>query len=76
MVSKKMMFMNAQLFWTGASIAFWSGMLTPIMFLQQKDSLLSVEEKESRALFCMIAFGFGDVISGIIMGVIIDRLGS
>ena len=31
MVSKKMMLLNMQLIWTGASIAYWSGILTPIM---------------------------------------------
>jgi|TARA_B110000285_G_C14718165_1_gene420900 hypothetical protein len=31
--SKKMMYMNLQLCWTGGSIAYWSSILTPVMAL-------------------------------------------
>jgi len=31
MTSKKMQYLNPQIFFTGVSIAFWSSMLTPIL---------------------------------------------
>ena len=63
--------------YSGTSIAFWSGMLTPIMVLQLRDrDDLSDNEKESKALYGMVCFGFGEVIGGIVMGWVIDRYGS
>ena len=57
------------------SIAYWSGILTPIMVLQQGPE---IEEKEadSKALYAMIAFGFGEVIGATSFGLIIDKIGS
>ena len=73
----KMLLMDAQLLYSGTSIAFWSGMLTPIMILQLKDrNDLTAAEKESKALYGMVCFGFGEVIGGIAMGQVIDRCGS
>lgn len=68
MFSSKMMRFNLQIFFTGISIAFWSGILTPIMIFQlDKDPNydLSDNEKESKALRAMIAFGFGEVTGGL-----------
>jgi len=45
MKMKRMMFINPQLFWTGVSIAFWSGILTPIIILQLAGTEMSETEK-------------------------------
>jgi len=38
--------------WTGTSIAYWSGLLTPIMLMQQKqaDGLKPIIEKAQKAI--------------------------
>jgi predicted MFS family arabinose efflux permease len=71
------MYLNLQLTWTGCSIAFWSSILIPILVMQQ-DNFKDRDDvnKESKALFAMISFGFGEVIGGIIHGKVIDRWGS
>lgn len=77
----KMMLWNLQLVFTGISISFWSGIITPIIFLQlkndpdYKDLGLSDNEMERYALFTMIAFGFGDAFGGPFMGWFIDKFG-
>jgi len=63
------MFINLQLSWTGISLAFWSGLLTPIIILELNSKTeYSETQKESLALKSMIFFGVGEVIGGIIMG--------
>ena len=75
--NRKMMYINMQLSLTGISIAYWSGMLTPIMILSLNDRTnLDDNHKTRLALFGMIAFGFGEMFGGYIMGVFIDNLGS
>lgn len=72
--SKDMVFVNMQLIWNGTTIAFWSGLLTPIMTLQNPD--LDEDHQISKALYGMVAFGFGEVFGGFLHGLLIDRIGS
>ena len=37
---------------------------------------MSETEQDSYALYGMVAFGFGEVIGGFIIGIIIDKIGS
>lgn len=75
--TKKMMYLNMQLLWSGTSIAFWSAMLIPIMTLELADHPdFSENKKTSWALYGMVSFGFGEVIGGYIMGMVIDKCGS
>ena len=75
--NRKMLIIDLQLLYSGTSIAFWSGMLIPIMVLQLRDHTdLSDKEKEQYALFGMVCFGFGEVAGGIGMGMVIDMYGS
>ena len=64
---------------TGVSIAYFSGILSPIMVQQlikdPKYSNLSETEQDSYALYGMVAFGFGEVIGGLAIGIIIDKIG-
>ena len=77
--TKKMMLINMMLIFSGVSIAFWSGMLTPIMVLQleadpaNKDMAENV--KTSHALYAMSCFGVGEVFGGVLQGIVIDRCG-
>ena len=46
------------------------------MVYQLKDTELDDDHKESKALVGMIAFGAGEIIGGLLLGVIIDKIGS
>jgi hypothetical protein len=50
-----------QMIWTGISIAYWSGLLTPIMLMQQKQADDSKTDQEylSKCLYAFIFFGVG-----------------
>lgn len=77
--TKKMMFLNMELLWSGVSIAFWSGVLIPILvLLQDKGEDMPEMHKhfESLALYAMCCFGLGEVLGGAVQGQIIDNLGS
>lgn len=76
MVSKKMMLMNGQMFWSGISIAIYGGLLTPILVLELKDTDLDDNHKTAKALIGMTTFGAGQFSSALIMGVVNDKLGS
>jgi MFS family permease len=75
LIDKKMMYLNLETFWTGTSMAFWSGILTPILVLQMQESLMTEKEKLSLALMGMVAFGVGNVFGGLFFGVVADKLG-
>lgn len=80
MLTKKMLILIPQLFWTGASMAYWVGLLTPIMTFQQKqtDAYKNSDGAEylSHALYALILLGVGQAISGIVMGRLVDTFGS
>ena len=63
-------------------MAFWSGLLSPIINYQLnndvnfKNKNLSAEKKYQYELIALIAFGFGEVIGALIMGFTIDKIGS
>lgn len=80
--TKKMMFFNLQLVFTGVSIAYWSGLLSPIIVFQLnndpefKDKKLTDADKDKHAFQAMIAFGVGEVLGGVLMGWFIDKYDS
>ena len=77
MFTRKIMYVNMQMSWSGISIAFWSGILTPIMILSLGNHPdLDYDHKASLALYGMVAFGFGEVTGATIMGIVVDKFGS
>lgn len=74
LTSKKMRWMLPQIIWTGGSIAYWSGLLTPIFTLILKTESPDMEEHEilEKSLLAFVCFGVGQSISGIMMGKVID----
>lgn len=74
-----MMRLNLQLFWTGISIAYWSGIVSPIVIFQlnhdpsYKDRHLAENKKEQYAMEVMISFGFGEILGGHVQGWFIDK---
>ena len=61
--------------WTGASIAYWSGLLTPINAKFLKDSNPNYQEDYilQNCLQVLAFFGIGSTCSAIMMGKIIDH---
>lgn len=72
------MFFVPQLIWTGCSLAYYSGLLVPIMSWQmhKENSTLDGKDKLANCLLAMCFFGIGQVIAGILMGLVIDKCGS
>jgi predicted MFS family arabinose efflux permease len=63
------------LFWTGVSIAFYSGALIPMItnpFSESTDSDLKLE----KSMLAMIVFGVGEVCGCLFIGQMIDYYGS
>lgn len=50
--------------------------MTPIMVLSLQNEDIDEKEKDSKALYGMIALGFGEIFGGLLMGLIIDKIGS
>lgn len=69
-----MRWMIPQILWTGASIAYWSGLMSPIMKLSQEKDNKQIEERVvlQNCLFAFIFFGIGQAVSGFVMGKLID----
>ena len=71
--------MNLQCVFTGVSISYWSGIITPIVvFLldndpDYKDRKLADNQKEQQAMRVLIAFGVGEVLGGLFLGWVIDK---
>ena len=78
LVSKRMAFMIPQIIWSGVSIAYWSGLLSPINALSLRTMHPGIKEKKvlSESLYAMMFLGIGQAISGLIMGIIIDIFNS
>lgn len=72
--SPRMRLFLLQQFWTGVSIAYYSGTLTPLI----SDTMEGVSNstKLERSMNAMVVFGLGEVVGGLITGQIIDFKGS
>lgn len=72
--SKRMRLLLPQLCWTGISISVYSGMLVPIIV----DTLQHESESEQfeLSMLAMVSLGFGEIFGSLIIGQVIDRIGS
>lgn len=64
--SKRMRYFLLQQFWTGVSIAYYSGTLTPLI----SDSMGNIDDsvKLERSMNAMVVFGVGEVAGGLVTG--------
>ncbi len=64
MFSKRMRVLLPQIFWTGISLAVYSGLLVPMLISQMGSDMEGAGENEKfkRALICMVAFGVGEMV--------------
>ena len=63
-----------QCFWTGISIAYWSGLIGPTIVRSLPNA--GVTEQLSASLYAISMLGIGEMIGGILMGQIVDKLSS
>jgi MFS family permease len=79
MISKKMLHLTLYMAWSGTSIAFWQGVIPPILKLQLASSDeegLSENQLTSKALQGMILLGLGECLGSLASGFIIDAIGT
>eukprot|EP00347_Sterkiella_histriomuscorum_P005421 403356681 len=74
MFSKKMMILLPQVFWTGISLAVYTGLLVPII----TDTIPGDDDNDKfmKSMFAMVALGVGEMVGGLFIGQIIDRYGN
>lgn len=71
--NSRFIMLTPQFFWTGISIAFYSGILVQIM----SDTIEGdEEEKYKQAMLAMVCFGLGEVLGCFFIGFIVDKFGS
>ena len=67
-----MLMLLPQIFWTGISIAYWSGLVAIIIVrtIPDKDS----SEQLIQSLFALSVLGAGEMVGSLIMAQIVDRV--
>jgi MFS family permease len=71
--TKRFLIFAPQLFWTGISIAYFSGNLVEMMTRTIEGT---VEEQFAKSNYAMIFFGLGEVFGCFFIGYIVDKYGS
>jgi len=74
LVSKKMRPLIPHLYWTGVSIAVYTGILLPIITDTLEDKETSY--KFELSMLAMVSLGVGEIVGAIGMGMIVDKIGS
>jgi MFS family permease len=68
------MYLIPQLFWTGISIAYYSGNLVEMMTGTLQDE--SDPEQFKYSMLAMVGFGVGEILGGFLIGYIVDKFGT
>ena len=75
-----MMLLIPLIIYSGTSISFWTGMITPIIMLQVESDPqindIDQNEKFKLSLLAMIAFGCGEFVGSYLLGYISDKFNS
>ena len=55
-----------QMFWTGISLAVYTGMLVPMI----TDTLTGTDDNEQlmKSMFAMVSLGIGEMLGGLVIG--------
>lgn len=69
-----MMLLLPQVFWTGISLAVYTGLLVPII----TDTIPGDDDQDKfmKSMFAMVALGVGEMVGGLFIGYIIDHFGN
>ena len=63
-----------EIFWTGISIAYWSGLVATIVARTVPDK--DENEKIAAGLYALSVLGVGEMVGSIFMGLVVDKLSS
>lgn len=61
--------------WIGVSIAIYSGLLVSIIQSSLQD-VTDFNKKNEKSMLALVAFGFGEIFGGLIIGQVVDRRNS
>lgn len=73
-ISPKFRLYIGQCFWTGISIAYWTGLVTPILVMALPN--LSETEQLEKVLYAVSLLGVGECLGAVVMGQIVDKVNS
>jgi len=65
-VSKRMRWLLPQVFWTGISLALYTGILVPMITATIPGD--DDQDKFEKSMFCMVALGVGEMLGGLFIG--------
>jgi MFS family permease len=75
MKSHKMLYVLPQIIWSGISLSIYTGLLVPII-MQTIPADEAENTKLMKSIFAMTFLGVGEVFGSLLVGQIIDKLGS
>eukprot|EP00350_Pseudokeronopsis_sp_OXSARD2_P005866 CAMPEP_0170567266 /NCGR_PEP_ID=MMETSP0211-20121228/80369_1 /TAXON_ID=311385 /ORGANISM="Pseudokeronopsis sp., Strain OXSARD2" /LENGTH=186 /DNA_ID=CAMNT_0010888673 /DNA_START=894 /DNA_END=1454 /DNA_ORIENTATION=+ len=63
-----------QIFWTGITVAFYSGLMVPLI----SDTIITkdLDRQLEMSMQAMLYFGIGEMLGGITIGIILDKYGN
>lgn len=78
LVSKRMRPILLQICWTGVSISVYTGLIVPIVFNSLPTSTIAADFNANfkSAMMVMCGLGVGEIVGGIGMGIIVDKIGA
>ena len=74
MLSKRMRWLLPQIFWTGVSLAYWSGLAAIIIARTIPDE--SAHNQLIASLYGLSVLGVGEMVGSVVMSQIVDRASS
>ena len=72
--NRRFMYLIPQFFWTGISIAFYSGIL--VVMMQEAIGGEDVQYQFKMSMLALALFGVGEIIGCFYIGMIVDKFGS
>ena len=74
MLSKRMRWLLPQIFWTGVSLAYWSGLAAIIIARTIPDK--NTHDQIQASLYGLSVLGVGEMVGALVMSQIVDRVSS
>lgn len=74
MFQKRMLYILPSISWTGISISIYTGLLIPIIVSTLVDS--DENDKLMKSFFAMVSLGVGEIVGGLAIGYVIDKVGN
>lgn len=72
MISRRMLVFLPQIFWTGISLAIYSGLLVPMITYNMVFE--DLDTQMIKVMYAMITLGFGEICGALLIGQVIDKI--